>query len=126
MQHLRRHQRLQLSPGEGVTESVRARKGPDHITKTDPATGVKAGAKVELIVGNQRIAATHLRRIPGGIEAELAGAALTSLLDASFGGTEIAVLGGDLDHHALDVADIRMAGATTTITLLSAGAVTLH
>jgi len=81
---------------------------------------------VELIVGNKRVAAQTLRRIPGGIEAKLAGEALTSVLDATFGGVSIEVLGGDLDHHALDVTDIRMAGASTTVTMLSAGAVALH
>ncbi|MGD9917634.1 MAG: hypothetical protein AB7U46_06405 [Paenirhodobacter sp.] len=82
---------------------------------------------MELIVGNKRIAAQTLRRIPGGVEAQLAGEALTRLLDATFrSGASIELLGGDLDHHALDVADIRMAGASTTVTLLSAGARALH
>lgn len=81
---------------------------------------------MELIVGNSRIAATTLRRIPGGVEAQLAGEALKRLIDATFGGASIEVLGGDLDHHALDVTDIRMGGATTTVTLLSAGARALH
>lgn len=81
---------------------------------------------MELVVGTHRIDAT-LRRIPGGVEAELAGAALKRLIDATLGsGETIEVLGGDLDRHVLDIADIRMAGATTTITLLYAGAVTLH
>ncbi len=83
--------------------------------------------QVELIVGNKRITAKALRRIPGGVEAQLAGEALTSVLDATFrGGASIEVLGGDLDHHALDVADIRMAGASTTVTLLTSGAMALH
>ncbi|MDF2142338.1 hypothetical protein [Paenirhodobacter sp. CAU 1674] len=81
---------------------------------------------MELVVGTHRINAT-LRRIPGGVEAELAGAALKRLIDATLGsGETIEVLGGDLDRHALDVADIRMAGAATTVTLLSMGAQTVH
>ena len=82
--------------------------------------------QVELIVGNKRITAKALRRIPGGVEAQLAGEALKRLIDATFGGASIEVLGGDLDHHALDVAVIRMAGASTTVTLLTSGAVALH
>lgn len=82
---------------------------------------------VELIVGNKRVTAQALRRIPGGIEAQLVGEALTSVLDATFrGGASIEVIGGDLDHHALDVTDIRMAGASTTVTLLSGGRQALH
>lgn len=81
---------------------------------------------MELIIGTHRIAAT-LRRIPGGLEAKLAGAALTRLIDATFGsGESIEVVGGDLDRHALDVADIRMAGTSTTVTLLSMGARRMH
>lgn len=81
---------------------------------------------MELVIGTSRISAT-LRRIPGGVEAELAGAALKRLIDATFGsGESIEVLGGELDRHALDVADIRMAGTSTTVTLLSRGARALH
>lgn len=81
---------------------------------------------MELIVGSHRLAAT-LRRIPGGVEAELAGAALTRLIDATFGsGESIELIGGDLDRHALDVADIRMAGGSTTVVLMSTGAKALH
>jgi len=76
---------------------------------------------VELIVGNKRIVPMATRRIAGGIEAELAGEALTSVLDATFGGgVSIEVLGGDLDRCPMDVADIRMHGAATTVTFLSA------
>ncbi|WP_038148499.1 hypothetical protein [Thioclava atlantica] len=81
---------------------------------------------MELIVGNKRVTPKSLRRIPGGVEAELAGEGLTSVLDATFGGTSIALSGGDLDHHALDVTDIRMAGATTTVTLLATREMALH
>lgn len=76
---------------------------------------------MELIVGNKRVAAMAMQRIPGGVEAQLAGEALTSVIDATFGGTSIEVLGGDLDRRPLDVTDIRMQGACTTVTLLCAG-----
>lgn len=81
---------------------------------------------MHLLVGTQPLPAS-LRRIPGGVEAELAGAALKRLIDATFGsGESIEMLGGDLDRHAMDVADIRMGGATTTVVLLSAGPRALH
>jgi len=44
----------------------------------------------------------------------------------TFAGTSIEVWGGDLSVHGLDVTDIRMAGATTTVTLMSSGARALH
>ncbi|QNR64215.1 hypothetical protein H9N28_05125 [Rhodobacter capsulatus] len=67
-----------------------------------------------------------LRRIPGGYEAVLAGKALKRLIAAAFEGASIEVWGGDLSAHGLDVTDIRMAGATTTVTLMSSGAKALH
>lgn len=77
---------------------------------------------MELIVGNKRVTPGHLRRIPGGVEAELAGEALTSLLDATFGsGVSIELFGGDLERRPLDVAEIRMQGGSTIVTLLCAG-----
>ena len=77
---------------------------------------------MELIVGNKRVIPNATRRIPGGIEAQLAGEALTSLLDATFcGGVSVEVLGGDRDRRPVDVTDIRMHGASTTVTLLCAG-----
>ncbi|MDV7269520.1 hypothetical protein RYZ20_01245 [Thioclava sp. A2] len=76
---------------------------------------------MELIVGNKRVQPMAMQRIPGGIEAELAGEALASVIDATFGGASIEVWGGDLDRRPLDVTDIRMQGASTTVTLLCAG-----
>ncbi len=81
---------------------------------------------MELIVGNRKVIPRVLRRVPGGVEAELAGEALTSLLDATFGGGSIEILGGELDHHALDVTDIRMAGRSTTVTLMAIHELALH
>ena len=58
-----------------------------------------------------------------GVEAQLAGEALLSVLEATFhGGATIEVLGGDLDRRPMDVAEIRMEGASTTVTLLCSGA----
>ncbi len=48
------------------------------------------------------------------------------LIAATFEGASIEVWGGDLSAHGLDVTDIRMAGATTTVTLMSSGAKALH
>ena len=77
---------------------------------------------MELIVGNKRVTVQALRRIPGGIEAQLVGEALTSVLDATFrGGASIEVIGGDLDHHALDVTDIRMEDTLEDLGLDSLG-----
>ena len=128
MQHLRRHLGLQLRVARGLSK---ARPRSRAATKTTDArkgsTEDRRTPQVELIVGNKRIAAKALRRIPGGVVAQLAGDALTSVLDATFrGGASIELLGGDLDHHTLDVTDIRMAGASTTVTLLTSGAVALH
>ncbi|MAQ38793.1 hypothetical protein BMI91_18960 [Thioclava sediminum] len=81
---------------------------------------------MDLIVGNKKVTPKATRRIPGGIEAELVGEELTSLIDATFTGIEIACLGGDLDHHALDVTDIRMGGGATTVTLMTAREMALH
>jgi hypothetical protein len=81
---------------------------------------------LELIVGNKRVMPKALRRIPGGVEAELVGEGLTSVLDATFAGASIECLGGDLDHHALDVTDIRMGGGSTTVTLMTAREMALH
>ena len=81
---------------------------------------------MHLIIATESFSDVPLRRIPGGYEAVLAGKALQRLLDATFRGASIEVLGGDLNAHGLDVTDIRMAGATTTVTLMSAGARSLH
>lgn len=81
---------------------------------------------MQLIIATESFAPVALRRIPGGYEAVLAGAALKRLIDASFRGDSIEVLGGDLHAHGFDVTDIRMRGATTTVTLMSSGARALH
>ncbi|MBN2741569.1 MAG: hypothetical protein JXR35_11765 [Rhodobacteraceae bacterium] len=82
---------------------------------------------MELIVGNKRVTPEALREIPGGIEADLTGEALTSLIDATFRGyASIEMLGGDLDRQRMDVIDIRMAGDATTVTLRCHGAMALH
>jgi hypothetical protein len=81
---------------------------------------------MHLIIGTQTLANVPLRRIPGGYEAVLAGEALKRLLDATFGGASIEVLGGDLPAQGFDVTDIRMKGATTTVVLMRSGAKALH
>lgn len=81
---------------------------------------------MHLIIATESFADVPLRRIPGGYEAVLAGETLKRLIDASFQGASIEVLGGDLNAHGFDVTDIRMRGATTTVTLMSSGAKALH
>ena len=81
---------------------------------------------MQLIIATEAFANVPLRRIPGGYEAVLAGKALKRLLDATFEGASIEVLGGDAAPQGLDVTDIRMAGATTTVVLMAAGAKVLH
>lgn len=81
---------------------------------------------MHLIIATESFADVPLRRIPGGYEAVLAGKALKRLIDAAFEGASIEVWGGDLTAHGLDVTDIRMAGATTTVTLMAAGAKAIH
>ena len=65
---------------------------------------------VQLIIATECFENVPLRRIPGGYEAVLAGKALKRLIDATFEGASIEVLGG----------------ATTTITLMSSGARCVH
>ncbi|PYF12725.1 hypothetical protein C8J30_101106 [Rhodobacter viridis] len=81
---------------------------------------------MHLIIATESFSDVPLRRIPGGYEAVLAGETLKRLIDASFQGASIEVLGGDLNAHGFDVTDIRMRGATTTVTLMSSGAKALH
>ncbi|PCD77285.1 hypothetical protein [Pseudothioclava arenosa] len=81
---------------------------------------------MELIVGNKRVVPEALHRIAGGVEVELAGEALTSLLDATFGGGGSIELWGEHGPEALDVADIRMVGRATTVTLHARKALALH
>ncbi|WP_313352890.1 hypothetical protein [Paracoccus sp. (in: a-proteobacteria)] len=83
---------------------------------------------MELIVGIRRITPTAVHAIPGGIEAELRGEAVLSLLDEAFRGAgRVEVLGGDMDRRLMDVAGIEMRGASTLVTLLCAGtAAQLH
>lgn len=93
MQHLRRHQRVQL---------------------------MEAG--MELLVGARRITPERVQAVPGGIKAELRGEAVLRLLDATFHGTgSIEILGGALNRRPVDVAGIEMRGASTLVTLLCAG-----
>ncbi|MBZ4021678.1 hypothetical protein CKO11_04285 [Rhodobacter sp. TJ_12] len=82
---------------------------------------------MHLIVGTKTLPEIALRRIPGGYEAEAAGEALMRLIDASFAGASIEVTGTPSGHvQGLDVTDIRMAGATTTVTLMKNGARAVH
>ncbi|SOC14507.1 hypothetical protein [Rhodobacter maris] len=85
---------------------------------------------MHLIVGTKTLPEVALRPIPGGYEAEAKGEALRRLLDATFGGASIEVTGeaagGAAAVQGLDVTDIRMGGATTTVTLMKAGARVLN
>ncbi|MBL3562664.1 hypothetical protein JMM59_16440 [Rhodovulum sulfidophilum] len=81
---------------------------------------------LQLIIGSQIVANARLRRIPGGIEAQLAGDALKRLIDATFIGGSIEVLDGTHRARGLDVTDIRMGGASTTVTLKATGARSMH
>ena len=77
---------------------------------------------MELIVGARRITPDRVRPIPGGVEAELRGDAVLSLLDAAFhGGGRIEILGGALNRRPVDVAGIEMRGASTRVTLICTG-----
>lgn len=78
---------------------------------------------MELIVGNSRVVPTAIRRIPGGIEAQLAGEALLRFLDVTCNADQshhvsIEVLGGEYDRREMDVTEIRMRGSVTTVTLI--------
>ena len=87
-------------------------------------TGMELGMELamELIVGTRRIVPESMQPIPGGIEAEVRGDAVLSLLDATFHGAgSIEVLGGALHRRAMDVAGIEMRGASTLVTLICAG-----
>ena len=95
---------------------------PGAVSQTAP---FEKGSVVHLIIGTQTLPA-HLRPIPGGYEAVLAGEALKRLIDATFRGAPIEVLGGGLPVRGLDVTDIRMGGATTTVTLMRSGAKAIH
>ncbi|MFC3568731.1 hypothetical protein [Paracoccus sp. TOH] len=83
---------------------------------------------MELLVGVRRIIPAAIHPIPGGVEAELRGDAVLSLLDAAFHGAgRVELLGGGLDRRPMDVAGIEMRGASTLVTLLCAGeAARLH
>ena len=87
---------------------------------------------MELIVGNSRVVPTAIRRIPGGIEAQLAGEALLRFLDVACSPhpaqhVSVEVLGGEYDRREMDVTEIRMRGAVTTVTLIcSSKAGSLH
>lgn len=77
---------------------------------------------MDLIVGAMRITPTAIRRTGDGVEATLQGAALVSLLDATFHGAgTIEICGGDLDRRPMDVAAIEMSGRDTRVTLVCAG-----
>lgn len=74
---------------------------------------------MQLIVGSRAITPAEVRLIPGGIEAELAGEALTCFLDGAFAGVSMELYGGEMDRHAVDVTEIRMQGCATKVTLMA-------
>ncbi|KAA2317318.1 hypothetical protein DL237_05865 [Pseudooceanicola sediminis] len=74
---------------------------------------------MQLIIGTQAITPADVRQIPGGIEAELAGDALTCFLDGAANGASMELHGGALDRHAVDVTEIRMHGCATKVTLMT-------
>ncbi|TQS72531.1 hypothetical protein ERN12_01585 [Rhodobacteraceae bacterium] len=81
---------------------------------------------MQLIIATERFADIALRPIPGGFEAVLAGDALKRLVEASFGGASIELWDEKGPAQRLNVTDIRMAGRTTCVTLMSSGEYTLH
>ncbi|MFP1645902.1 hypothetical protein [Pontitalea aquivivens] len=77
---------------------------------------------MDLIVGDKRVVPGAMRAIPGGVEVDLSGPALLSLLDATFAGpASVELWDRGSAPRPMRVADIRMQGARTTVTLLGAG-----
>ncbi|MFD2738683.1 hypothetical protein ACFSUD_03785 [Sulfitobacter aestuarii] len=77
---------------------------------------------LELIVGNTRVTAAALELTEDGVIARLSGAALRDVLDATFGGpASVQVWGQDIGARLMTVTEIRMHGATSTVTLEDTG-----
>ncbi|OSP56442.1 hypothetical protein [Pseudoruegeria sp. SK021] len=78
---------------------------------------------MELIVGTTRIVASDLQVTEGGVIARLSGAALASVLDATFGGTAaVDVWANGQGVRPMTVTGIHMTGNSSTVTLTAAGA----
>lgn len=75
---------------------------------------------IELLVGTKRIRPKKITEIKGGLQAELQGEALLSLLDAGL--CPIEALGGSVDRCRFEVSAIEMRGASTRVTLVQLSA----
>ncbi|MBT9383499.1 hypothetical protein KM176_06495 [Pseudooceanicola sp. CBS1P-1] len=77
---------------------------------------------MELIVGNTRVVPKEMHLIPGGVVAELTGPALYSVLDATCDGrVSVEVFGGARGTRSMTVTEIKMRGATSTVTFQEKG-----
>lgn len=78
---------------------------------------------IELLVGSKRIRPKKITTIKGGLQAELQGEALLSLLDGGL--NTIEALGGGIDRCRFEVSAIEMRGASTRVTLVQLSAPSL-
>ena len=89
-----------------------------------PAVQSPEPGSFELIVGLSRVTPSAVELVDGGMVAELSGAGLLKMLDATFGGqgpVEVWGLDSGLGPRAMMVTEITMSGATTLITLEDTG-----
>ena len=77
---------------------------------------------MELIVGNTRLNPVDMHLTEEGVVAEVSGAELTSVLDATRSGrVSVELFGAGMPARPMSVAEIRMHGASSTVTLHYAG-----
>lgn len=77
----------------------------------------------ELIIGTTRVEPIGMELTEGCLVAELAGPALMSVLDATFGGTGVVEIWTEgQGPRAMSVTEIAMKGRTTLVTFEDAGA----
>ncbi len=77
---------------------------------------------MELIVGTTRLHPVELEMTEEGVVAEVTGEDLTSVLNATHGGgMSVELFGAGMPARPMSVAEIRMHGASSTVTLLYAG-----
>ncbi|QOL79878.1 hypothetical protein [Pseudooceanicola spongiae] len=77
---------------------------------------------MELIVGNTRLSPVDMQLTEEGVVAEVSGAELASVLNATHGGRiSVELFGEGMPARPMSVAEIRMHGASSTVTLHYAG-----
>lgn len=77
---------------------------------------------MELIVGTTRLDPVELEVTESGVVAEVTGDDLTSVLNATHGGSvSVELFGAGMPARAMSVAEIRMHGASSTVTLHFSG-----